>query len=315
MPDQFQNHYGALLSFWKKAPESWGFWTRWYEGMLEGRPLDWDLQREVALIPDDDWKKGSEHIARLIAEIEARFWAERLPQHEDLVRNETTGKFSVRALPFDGEAAVEGWLRQIDFAVALAVDSNRSDFNRMCTAYKYIAHTLENCRNDPNAIEQQLGTALSIIESNLAKPDYEVDDSLRALARVLSQVQMQMRADHPEVRKAWEKRIAQKLRETDRDTKLRAAEAIRAETARTDGRLTVEMELDAETVATSESPEAQATALRRAGGRAAEMNAIERASETIQEIDKSAGFKAVRIGTTGYTVGDIIWMLTDLLGF
>jgi hypothetical protein len=30
--------------------------------MLEGRPLDWDLQREVALIPDEDWEKGPEHI-------------------------------------------------------------------------------------------------------------------------------------------------------------------------------------------------------------------------------------------------------------
>ncbi len=296
----------------EKPPSVWAFWHRWYSALLSGHPIDYELQREVSLIAEGDWEKGPEHIALMIAEIEARFWAERLPQHEDLVRNETTGKFSVRALPFDGEAAVEGWLRQIDFAVALAVDSNSSDFNRMCTAYKYIAHTLENCRDDPNAIEQQFGTALSIIESNLAKPDYTADDSLRALARVLSQIQVQMRADHPEVRKAWEKRIAQKLRETDRETKLKAAEAIRAETARTEDRMSVEMELDAETVATSDSSEAQAAALRRAGGRAAKMNTLERASEAVDGIDKSTGYKAARIGTTGYTVGDIIWMLTDL---
>jgi hypothetical protein len=45
------------------------------------------------------------------------------------------------------------------------------------------------------------------------------------------------------------------------------------------------------------------------------MNAMDRAAETVKKIDGSTGFKATRIGTTGYTVGDIVWMLTDLLGF
>jgi hypothetical protein len=51
----------------------WGFWDRWYAGMNKGTPLEWDLQREVALIPGGDWQKGPEHIARLVEEIEARF--------------------------------------------------------------------------------------------------------------------------------------------------------------------------------------------------------------------------------------------------
>ena len=72
------------------------------------------------------------------------------------------------------------------------------------------------------------------------------------------------------------------------------------------------MEFDAETVETAQSAEAQAIAVRRAGGRAAKMNALERASKTVQDIDKSSGYKAVRIGHTGYNVGDIVWMLKDL---
>ena len=52
---------------------SWDFWRRWYEGAMAGQPLDWELQRRVALIPDEDWKLGPERIAELIAEIEARF--------------------------------------------------------------------------------------------------------------------------------------------------------------------------------------------------------------------------------------------------
>lgn len=62
-----------LLRFPDIVGEAWSFWREWYQGFLEGKPLDWDLQREVALIPNEDWEKGPEHIAGIIAEIRARF--------------------------------------------------------------------------------------------------------------------------------------------------------------------------------------------------------------------------------------------------
>ncbi|UWQ04229.1 hypothetical protein [Aliiroseovarius crassostreae] len=53
------------------------FWRDWYQGFLDGKPLDWELQRRVALIPDQDWEKGPEHIARKIEEIRKEFEAEK----------------------------------------------------------------------------------------------------------------------------------------------------------------------------------------------------------------------------------------------
>jgi hypothetical protein len=64
---------------WRKVLEKpeirsgpWAFWIDWYEGFLNGQPLDWDLQREIALIPNEDWEKGAEHIAQLIDEIRGK---------------------------------------------------------------------------------------------------------------------------------------------------------------------------------------------------------------------------------------------------
>ncbi len=63
---------------WLTAQPGHDFWIRWYEAALQGRPLtgDWEthdeLLTDIALIPDEDWEKGAEHIAALIAEIEAR---------------------------------------------------------------------------------------------------------------------------------------------------------------------------------------------------------------------------------------------------
>jgi hypothetical protein len=65
----------AARFFWPGLRKPGTFGSGGMRGCLVGRPLDWDLQREVALIKNEDWKKGPEHIARLIKDIEARFLA------------------------------------------------------------------------------------------------------------------------------------------------------------------------------------------------------------------------------------------------
>ena len=45
------------------------FWREWYQGFLDGKPLPWEFQRRVALIPDEDWEQGPEHIAEKIEKI------------------------------------------------------------------------------------------------------------------------------------------------------------------------------------------------------------------------------------------------------
>lgn len=53
------------------------FWADWYEGMLKGEPLDWELQRRVALIGNSIWNAGPEAVAEEIAEIQARWEVEK----------------------------------------------------------------------------------------------------------------------------------------------------------------------------------------------------------------------------------------------
>ncbi|GEM_PF-6057326 len=52
------------------------FWREWYQGFLDGEPMDWELQRRVALIEDVDWDQGAGHIAGVIEEIRARYGLE-----------------------------------------------------------------------------------------------------------------------------------------------------------------------------------------------------------------------------------------------
>lgn len=71
--------YVALTqAFIESAPGTpWKFWADWYEGMLKGEPLDWELQRRVALIGNSIWNAGPEAVAEEIAEIQARWEVEK----------------------------------------------------------------------------------------------------------------------------------------------------------------------------------------------------------------------------------------------
>jgi hypothetical protein len=71
--DNLSNCLTSLLDGFQHHHFFGSFWRDWYEGFLKGKPLDWELQRRVALMPDEDWDAGPNVVATRIAEIRARF--------------------------------------------------------------------------------------------------------------------------------------------------------------------------------------------------------------------------------------------------
>ncbi|MEP4036182.1 hypothetical protein [Pseudophaeobacter sp.] len=69
---------GAWESFrhTRESSTTWAFWIAWYQGFLDGKPLDWELQRRVALIDDAIWDAGPEAVAKEIEHIQARYGLE-----------------------------------------------------------------------------------------------------------------------------------------------------------------------------------------------------------------------------------------------
>ncbi|MBE1284964.1 MAG: hypothetical protein GJ676_16755 [Rhodobacteraceae bacterium] len=49
------------------------FWRSWHDGFVKGTPLDWELQRRVALIDDAIWDVGPEAVATEIEKIRKLF--------------------------------------------------------------------------------------------------------------------------------------------------------------------------------------------------------------------------------------------------
>lgn len=70
-PDWFASADTRMRSIWSNDPPGrWAFWIRWWDGVLSGRQVDWELQRLVALIPDEIWQQGSDAVAEAIAKLD-----------------------------------------------------------------------------------------------------------------------------------------------------------------------------------------------------------------------------------------------------
>ncbi len=52
--------------------KTWSFWLEWYQGFLDGKPLNWELQRRVALIDGSTWEAGPEAVSGEIEKIRAQ---------------------------------------------------------------------------------------------------------------------------------------------------------------------------------------------------------------------------------------------------
>lgn len=96
---------------------SWSFWREWYQGFLDGKPLDWELQRRVALIDDAIWDAGLEAVAKEIEKIRENFWRstkekERYPEFEPksvahLIENRVIATASLQGLSVQIADAIE----------------------------------------------------------------------------------------------------------------------------------------------------------------------------------------------------------------
>lgn len=71
-PNLAEEQWAKVAQEWRSPNSPFAFWLRWYQAALDGKPLPWDLQRDIALIDEADWQAGPAGVAERIAEIEGR---------------------------------------------------------------------------------------------------------------------------------------------------------------------------------------------------------------------------------------------------
>ncbi|MEZ5778245.1 MAG: hypothetical protein R3E44_07785 [Paracoccaceae bacterium] len=98
-PDWFRRADQEMLASWQADdPERWSFWIGWWEGVKSGKQLDWELQRDVALIPDEVWSQGPGAVAAEIAGYELPVAVAATPNAERISINPATGLLRAETL-------------------------------------------------------------------------------------------------------------------------------------------------------------------------------------------------------------------------
>lgn len=81
MPEALQQGWSALKAQWAADDADWSFWIEWYEGILNGTPMDWDLIFNITTeISEEDWDAGPAAVAARIGQIRKDFESPPLDQ-------------------------------------------------------------------------------------------------------------------------------------------------------------------------------------------------------------------------------------------
>ncbi|WP_260093340.1 hypothetical protein [Phaeobacter inhibens] len=196
---EFSDQTIALFYEAEHISSDWSFWREWYQGFLDGKPLDWELQRRVALIDDAIWDAGPEAVATEIERIKTEFLAEKLPMAEIIELNPETGKFRAVPIPVENASYMSALLSQIGDALedCLGGHNGLSDrsgdvrkLNRVLTKYK------DDPQNAELTLTRVAGSLRGQLHDSRELPDNE--DNL-ALLNAVEEGVRGIRANHPEV--------------------------------------------------------------------------------------------------------------------
>lgn len=217
MPMGLCTAHDRLRAFWDTAPKTWDFWRDWYQGMLVGRPPDWTLQERIALIPDDEWKKGAVHIARLIEEIQAAYLAETAPLAETVEINPHSGKFRTVPVPLQNPGLIGAMVARTEDCLEDALHG-RNGLREDMGEVRKLRRTHQRYANDPQQIElNYTSVAVSLRRQIEDTGELSKSEDNLSLLEAVEEGALAIRAHHPEI-EANRKSIArQKLRELDQD--------------------------------------------------------------------------------------------------
>jgi hypothetical protein len=312
------------VAFWDADPATWGFWARWYQGMLDGEPLDWDLQRAVALIEDAVWQAGPEAVAERIHEIEAGFLIEKLPQSERVEFDFETARFRVVPIPVAKPDLLGATLAQVADALDDALANPSNGLGERSRETRVLRRMLERYGNDPQRIEMDLVSVVGSITRQIAADEMPASAEILALHEACDQSARGVRATHPEV--AENRRILsdQAWRELPDEAKAQLREALPVLEAISDEHLAEEWRADIPALINDAVGPVKknapmlpgADAATRVGSRAAKMSIWLTRQEVREAVDKllaSTGFKVLGIIATVRAVVEIIIALLMLM--
>lgn len=226
-PGDFAEPTRAFLEYLGSKPEL-AFWGRWYERMAAGDPPDWEMQKEIALIDDVDWKKGAVHVSGLISEIEAEYLVHATPYSEQIELNPDTGRLhSIPVVPENANL----YQTALD-KVRDALDDLRPDgvLPQHCAALEAITkrldRTLGRYSDNPQRVHDDFLLSAKQVQGLLDTKEIADGEEVDALCSDLITGSDDIRAADPVVKASVQARLQLRIEEMRVDDTEQVADAL-----------------------------------------------------------------------------------------
>jgi len=219
-PTNWEELLSGLRRFWQNDPKVWDYWGRWYEGFLNGNPLNWDIQFAITSLPDEDWNKGPEWIAGKIAGIERDFLSKRAPLAETIEFNPETNKLHAIPLDIAKPDLVTATLSQVSDALEDVLADPSNGLNPTSREVRVAQRTLDKYADDPQQIELNLVSVAAGLRRQLFDTfELPETEENRAFLQTAEDGAVAIRATHPAVAENREILARQKFVELPDDDK------------------------------------------------------------------------------------------------
>lgn len=182
MPEALQQGWSALKAQWADAPDDWSFWIEWYEGILNGTPMDWDLIFKIATeITEEEWDAGQVRVAARIREIRLDYRTSVTPP---LVRL-PNGKWDVQSDTKIPAEPIEFAIAQVEIALTAALGADQGNgLTETSGETILIRKACADFRSLPSAVATSFWNACMGLQRNIGNL-YPEDATLVALQNVL----------------------------------------------------------------------------------------------------------------------------------
>lgn len=210
------------------------YWADWYQGFLDGTPMDWELQKKITLIPDADWEKGAVHIAEIIEEIQARFITDKIPLNETMEINPQTGKFFITYQPARKPDLLATTLEKVSDNLDDALNG-RNGLTDNSRETRVLRRCIEKYAHNPERIEMDFVDVHAGLMRQMNSGELPESEENLSLATTLKDGALDVRANHPDVAKNRESRAKHALRELTPEQRQQLTDAQPILTAITEG--------------------------------------------------------------------------------
>lgn len=181
-PQIVQQGWNALKAQWAADDADWSFWIEWYEGILNGSPMDWDLIFKIATeITNEEWDAGQVRVAARIREIRHDYRTSVTPP---LVRL-PNGKWDVQSDTKIPAEPIEFAIAQVEIALTAALGADQGNgLTETSGETILIRKACADFRSLPSAVATSFWNACMGLQRNIGNL-YPEDATLVALQNVL----------------------------------------------------------------------------------------------------------------------------------